>query len=62
MAQPPPIPEKPADRLETRQEYDRRRSAICLHRWFQDELGRMLRDPMDMRFLMKLYNVNPFRK
>jgi hypothetical protein len=53
MAQPPPIPEKPADRLETREEYLRRRAAIGLRRWFWDELVKMLRNPIAVERFME---------
>ncbi len=62
MAQLPPIPEKPSDRLETREEYVRRRSAIALRRWWMDELTNLLRNPNSCyAFLRGLYSADPFR-
>jgi hypothetical protein len=46
MALPPPIPQKPADRLETREEYERRRAAIAQYRSLADEVSRWSRSAL----------------
>jgi hypothetical protein len=63
MALLPLIPQKPADRLETREQYERRRAAIAQNRRLADEFSRWSRLLGDdhLSLMRDIYYVDPFR-